>query len=60
MNKKITNQADLMRVALKLLEDYETITRLIKPVDPVIAQVMCEEIACEYADVCCALVEEIG
>ena len=51
MTPKIKHQKSLMQTALSLLNDIETIDRLVKPVDGIYAKVMTAELQRQYAEV---------
>jgi len=46
--KQIQQQKELMKLALAKLNDAESIDRLIKPVDPVMAKVLISDIYEQY------------
>lgn len=51
----ITEQIKLMKQAIKITEDIETLERLIEPVDPITYKVMTAQLQNEYIDTCSKL-----
>lgn len=48
---KIKEQTKLMRTALQIESDIETVKRLIGPVDSITTKVMVDELRCKYLDI---------
>lgn len=48
---KIKEQIELMRTALQIESDIETVKRLIGPVDSITTKVTVDELRCKYLDI---------
>ena len=58
--KKILQQKQMMAKAIQLLNDIETLERLIKPVDPITYKVMAAQLQEKYAETMYSLMDRTG